>query len=63
MIAIAMGVVLAGYAAGIWGVCLVRGYNVRFRDVWKGTWPAAPSTAHTGADVNRTIQQNLPTGP
>jgi len=47
VIAIAMGVILAGYAAGIWGVCLVRGYNVRFRDLWSGQWPqeAAPVKA------------------
>jgi hypothetical protein len=40
-----MGLVFAGYAIGIWGYCLVRGYNVRFTDVFAPAWPGATAAA------------------
>jgi len=43
MIAIPVSVVWLGYTMGIWGYCLVRGYNVKFTDVFKTTWPGAPA--------------------
>lgn len=39
MMAVAIGVAWAGYALGIWGYCLVRGYDVPFTGVFKSTWP------------------------
>jgi len=39
MIPIGLGLALAGYTVGIWGYCLVRGYNVTFMQLFKPTWP------------------------
>ncbi len=39
MIPIGVGVAFLGYAAGIWGYCLIRGYNVTGPDLFKMKWP------------------------
>lgn len=46
MVAIGMGLVFTAYAVGMWGYCLVRGYNVTFAQVFAPTWPGA-TTAKT----------------
>lgn len=41
--------VFAGYALGMWGYCLVRGYDVSFLNVFATRWPgggATPSPGH-----------------
>jgi hypothetical protein len=46
-----MFMVFAGYAVGLWGYCLVRGYNVTFADVFKTEWPgggASGTNKNTG---------------
>lgn len=40
MVAIGMGLVFIGYAVGMWGYCLVRGYNVPFMQVFTSRWSA-----------------------
>lgn len=47
MVAIGMGLVFAAYAAGMYGYCLVRGYNVTFAELFGSKWPqnATASTA------------------
>jgi hypothetical protein len=44
-----MGMAWVGYTLGIWGYCLVRGYDVTFmqlfKPVWPGTGKAAPAPA------------------
>jgi hypothetical protein len=45
MIPIGLALALAGYAAGMWGYCLVRDYNVSFAGLFDTTWPGATSTA------------------
>lgn len=40
MMAVALGVAWAGYTVGIWGYCLVRGYDVPFSGLFHATWPA-----------------------
>lgn len=44
MIPIGVGITFAAYTVGIWGYCLVRGYNVKFTQLFKATWPAAGPT-------------------
>lgn len=39
MIPVGVGVVFAAYTTGIWGYCLVRGYNVKFTQLFAATWP------------------------
>lgn len=51
MIAIGLGLAWAGYAAGIWGYCLVRGYDVTFRQCFAATWPGK-GTAGEGTSGN-----------
>lgn len=41
MVAVGMGLIWAGYAIGMWGYCLVRGYDVSFRDCFRTYWPGA----------------------
>jgi hypothetical protein len=45
MPAIAMGLIWGGYTAGLYGYCLVRGYDISFRQLvsptawYSGAWP------------------------
>jgi hypothetical protein len=41
MIPIGVGVVFLAYTTGIWGFCLVRGYNVKFTQLFGSAWPNA----------------------
>lgn len=38
VIVIGLGVLLGGYTIGIWGYCLVNGYNVPFMQLFGNTW-------------------------
>jgi hypothetical protein len=62
MVAIGMGLVWAGYAVGIWGFCLVAGYDVSFANVFASQWPGVqvvPSPGHKlGTIVGSTSTQN-----
>jgi hypothetical protein len=49
VIAVAMGIVWAGYSVGIWGYCLVRGYDVPFTAVFKTAWPGGGTAAAKAA--------------
>lgn len=40
MVPIGVGLAMGAYWVGIWGYCLVRGYDVTFMECMKGTWPA-----------------------
>jgi hypothetical protein len=49
MVAVAVGLGFAGYTIGLWGYCLVRGYDVSFRDMFRTRWQGAqviPSKGH-----------------
>jgi hypothetical protein len=39
MTAIGVGVAFLGYAGGVWGYCLIRGYNVTGPQLFRLTWP------------------------
>jgi hypothetical protein len=47
MIPIGLAAVFAAYSIGIWGYCLVRGYNVTFMQLFKGQWPGAAAAKTT----------------
>jgi hypothetical protein len=47
MMAVAVGVAFLGYSVGVWGYCLVRGYDVTFGALWKTTWPGPAAPAST----------------
>jgi hypothetical protein len=44
LVPIGLGVSWLGYTVGIWGYCLVRGYNVTFTECFKGSWPGGSSS-------------------
>ena len=62
MVAIGMALVWAGYAVGMWGYCLVRGYDVSFMNVFGAAWPGVqvtPSPGHSlGTITGSTATQN-----
>lgn len=39
MAAIGIGLVLVGYAAGLYGYCLFRGYDVTPKQLFSSQWP------------------------
>lgn len=38
MVAIGMALVWGGYTIGIWGYCLVQGYDVTFSSLFRTSW-------------------------
>lgn len=39
MAALGIGLVFLGYAGGLYGYCLFRGYNVTPKDLFSSSWP------------------------
>lgn len=63
MVAVGMGLVWAGYAVGLYGYCLVRGYDVSFRDVFRAKWQGAqvvPSKGHKLGTILGNVQTTNP---
>lgn len=54
MMAVALAVAWAGYAVGMWGYCLVRGYDVPFSGVLKPVWPGGGTTVAPNANAGGT---------
>jgi len=51
MIALGVGTLWAGYTIGLWGYCLVRGYDVPFTAMFKSQWPGPKITQDTPGQV------------
>ncbi len=49
MAALGLGIFWAGYYLGMWGYCLVRGYNVPFTSMMGATWPGGGKAKAAGA--------------
>ena len=47
MVIIGMVLLWSGYSLGLWGYCLVNGYDVSFGSLFHSDWPAGGSK--TGA--------------
>lgn len=62
MTGIGMGLMFGAYTLGIWGYCLIRGYNVPFTSMFGQTWPGtqvsttAPSGGHRLGTINGSTQ-------
>lgn len=56
MTAIGFGLALAGYAAVMWGYCLIRDYNVTVPGLFRSSWPGA-----TGPGKGTVSSQVVPT--
>lgn len=52
MFALGMGVLFIGYSVGLYGYCVIRGYDVAFLEMFVGPWPptAAASAGFTTAN-------------
>jgi hypothetical protein len=48
MIPVGVGVVFLAYTTGIWGYCLIRGYNVKFTQLFGTAWPGAGKAQASG---------------
>jgi hypothetical protein len=59
MVAIGVGTLWLGYAVGIWGYCLVRGYDVPFTGVFHSQWPGPKITYDTPGQVLRPGSRKL----
>lgn len=60
MVAIGMGLLFGAYAVGLYGYCLVRGYDVSFRDLFRMRWPGVQVTPSPGHKLG-TIQGQVST--
>lgn len=66
MTTIGIGGAFAAYALGIWGYCLIRGYNVPFTSMFGTTWPGAqvnqtaPAAGHSLGTINNNTQVTSP---
>jgi hypothetical protein len=66
MTAIGMGLAFGAYALGVWGYCLIRGYNVPFTSMFAQTWPGsqvnmtAPANGHSLGIINNSTQVTSP---
>lgn len=63
MVPIGMAMVFAGYTVGIWGYCLVRGYNVTFTQLFATTWPGVTSVASPGHKLGTIPGHTATTNP
>lgn len=53
-----MALVWGGYTIGLYGYCLVQGYDIRFTDLFHVTWPggqAPVTTPSSGAQKNPVV--------
>ena len=56
MVPIGMVIVWISYTTGIWGYCLVRGYNVKFTQLFGATWPSGKLNLATPAQIANVVQ-------
>lgn len=63
MIPIGVGITFAAYTVGIWGYCLVRGYNVKFTQLFATTWPGPHQTAAAAAPGAAPAPSRATAGP
>lgn len=65
MVAVGFGVIWFGYAVGIYGYCLVKGYAVGFSDLFhlSGGWPnPKQKSTNSTSSGSKTTTPAAPTG-
>lgn len=61
MAAIGIGLVWIGYTVGLYGYCLLRGYNITPKDLLTQNWPpGSKAGAKTGGEVPQGEFPNVP---
>jgi len=60
---VGIAIVFAGYTIGLWGYCLLKSYDVTFRQLFATTWPGLQSsvTPPTGGHKLGTINNSTST--
>ena len=48
-----MGLAFGAYSLGLWGYCLIRGYNVPFTSMFAQAWPGAQAAATAPTDGHK----------
>lgn len=48
MAAIGMGIIFLGYAGGLYGYCLFKGYNVTPKQLFSPSWPPGGDNGASG---------------
>lgn len=61
MVAVGMGMTWFGYSLVMYGYCLVRGYDVSFRDCFRTQWPGATTQPPTAGHKLGTITGHVNT--
>lgn len=59
MTGIGIGLIVAFYSVGLYGYCLVKGYDISYTDLWRPTkpkWPAEqlPPTQMSSTEFKKT---------
>jgi len=49
VIPVGLGLAFVGYTVGIWGYCLVRGYNVTFPELFQSEWGGGAKEGSLGS--------------
>ena len=64
MVAVGFGVIWFGYAVGIYGYCLVKGYAVGFSDLFHltGGWPNPKQKSTNTSTGSKATTPAAPTG-
>lgn len=64
MFALGLGVLYIGYSVGLYGYCVIRGYDISFVEMFVGPWPptVGASTAPQFKAVNP-LGSSVLTGP
>jgi hypothetical protein len=66
MAALGVGLLYLGYCGGLWGVLLIAGKNVGFRELFGATWPpdvpGATGTASSAASAATSGSAGAATG-
>lgn len=49
MAALAVGLAFLGYAVGLQGYCLLKGYDIQAKELWSPIWPPGSVTGKATA--------------
>lgn len=52
MAGLGMALAYLGYSFGLWGYCLVKGYNVTLKDLFGKTWPPGSAADKNNGNGN-----------
>ena len=63
MAGIGIALVWVGYTYGLYGYCLIRGYNVSFKQLFSTNWPPSGTGGSSPGDDGGSGGKNIAPGP